>query len=94
MCSLGSTFYGQMPNTSGETSVLLSAFATPGWCRQEENQYLAVPLAVSQSFSPEIQRFLGYYVSRPYGGAVEHMEPLEFLAAKGDWTKYVPVDLV
>ncbi|KAH6896034.1 hypothetical protein B0T10DRAFT_558196 [Thelonectria olida] len=91
---LGSVFYGQTTNTSGETSVLLNAFATPGWCRQEENQYLAIPLEVTQTFSPATQRFLGYYVSRPYGGAVEHMEPLEFLAAKGDWTKYVPVDLV
>ncbi|KAM5349530.1 hypothetical protein ACJ41O_006035 [Fusarium nematophilum] len=91
---LGSTFYGQAPNTSNETTVLLNAFATPGWCRQEENQYLAVPLEAAEKFSPQIMRFLGYYVSRPYGGAVEHMEPLDFLAAKGDWTKYIPVDLV
>ncbi|KAH6685857.1 hypothetical protein F5X68DRAFT_191634 [Plectosphaerella plurivora] len=91
---LGSVYYGVLPNKSTEPSLLLSAFSTPGWCRQEENQYLAVPLAASQDYPEAVQRFLGYYVSRPYGGAVEHMEPLDFLKAKGDWSKYVPVDLV
>lgn len=74
--------------------MLLSAFTTPGWCRQEENQYLAIPYEIVETLPKDIQRFLGYYVSLPYGGAVEHMEPLDFLAAKGDWTKYIPVDLV
>ncbi|KAH0429518.1 phytanoyl- dioxygenase [Colletotrichum camelliae] len=91
---LGSVYYGVTSNKSSTPSVLLSAFSTPGWCRQEENQYLAVPLDVLETFPEKIQRFLGYYVSRPYGGAVEHMEPLDFLRAKGDWSKYVPVDLV
>ncbi|KAF5536630.1 phytanoyl dioxygenase [Fusarium mexicanum] len=91
---LGSVFYGQMPNTSNEISVLLNAFSTPGWCRQEENQYLAIPYEYVETLPKDVQRFLGYYVSLPYGGAVEHMEPLDFLAAKGDWTKYIPVDLV
>ncbi|KAF5662012.1 phytanoyl dioxygenase [Fusarium circinatum] len=92
--SLGSVFYGQMPNISNEMSVLLNAFTTPGWCRQEENQYLAIPYEYVETLPKDVQRFLGYYVSLPYGGAVEHMEPLDFLAAKGDWTKYIPVDLV
>ncbi|KAH6612977.1 hypothetical protein C7974DRAFT_368725 [Boeremia exigua] len=91
---LGSVYYGIKPNTTSTPSVLLSAFTTPGWCRQEENQYLAIPLEISQTFPEDVQRFLGYYVSRPYGGAVEHMEPLDFLKAKGDWSKYVPVDLI
>ncbi|KAK2760504.1 phytanoyl- dioxygenase [Colletotrichum kahawae] len=91
---LGSVYYGVTSNKSSIPSVLLSAFSTPGWCRQEENQYLAVPLDVLETFPERIQKFLGYYVSRPYGGAVEHMEPLDFLKAKGDWSKYVPVDLV
>ncbi|KAF5536724.1 phytanoyl dioxygenase [Fusarium phyllophilum] len=91
---LGSVFYGQMPNTSNEISVLLTAFTTPGWCRQEENQYLAIPYEYVETLPKDVQRFLGYYVSLPYGGAVEYMEPLDFLAANGDWTKYIPVDLV
>ena len=75
-------------------SVLLAAVATPGYRRQEENQYLAIPWEVVEKYPTAVQRFLGYYVSRPYGGAVEHMEPLDYLKVKGDWTKYVPVDLI
>ncbi|KAL4799477.1 hypothetical protein BDV19DRAFT_376305 [Aspergillus venezuelensis] len=91
---LGSTYYGRAPNTTGQTSILLSAIATPGYRRQEENQYLAVPWDVAEKYPTAVQRFLGYYVSRPYGGAVEHMEPLDYLKIKGDWSKYIPVDLI
>ncbi|KAJ4208881.1 hypothetical protein NW759_013644 [Fusarium solani] len=91
---LGSVYYGQAPNKTDKTSVLLSAFSTPGYRRQEENQYLAVPWEVAEKYPTEVQKFIGYSVSRPYGGAVEHMEPLDFLKVKGDWTKYIPVDLI
>ncbi|PYI07170.1 hypothetical protein BO78DRAFT_444401 [Aspergillus sclerotiicarbonarius CBS 121057] len=77
-----------------QTSVLLSAIATAGFRRQEENQYLAIPWEVAEKYPTEVQRFLGYSISRPYGGSVEHMEPLDFLKVKGDWSKYIPVDLI
>ncbi|RSM05445.1 hypothetical protein CDV31_009597 [Fusarium ambrosium] len=91
---LGSVYYGQASNKTDKASVLLRAFSTPGYRRQEENQYLAVPWEVAEKYPTEVQRFLGYSVSRPYGGAVEHMEPLDFLKVKGDWAKYIPVDLI
>ncbi|KAL2823634.1 hypothetical protein BJY01DRAFT_263302 [Aspergillus pseudoustus] len=93
---LGSTYFGRAANTTtDETSILLGATVTPGYLRQEENQYLAVPWeGVAERYPTAVQRFLGYYVSRPYGGAVEHMEPLDFLKVKGDWSKYIPVDLI
>ncbi|CAI7593466.1 hypothetical protein PCG10_009589 [Penicillium crustosum] len=91
---LGSTYYGRAANTTDQPSVLLTATSTPGYRRQEETQYLAVPWEVAEKYPTAVQRFLGYYVSRPYGGAVEHMEPLDFLKVKGDWSKYHPVDLI
>ncbi|CEL05870.1 hypothetical protein ASPCAL06982 [Aspergillus calidoustus] len=93
---LGSTYYGRAANsTADETSILLGAIAIPGYLRQEENQYLAVPWeGVAETYPTAVQQFLGYSVSRPYGGAVEHMEPLDYLKVKGDWSKYVPVDLI
>ncbi|KAJ5362181.1 Phytanoyl-CoA dioxygenase [Penicillium brevicompactum] len=91
---LGSTFYGRAANKTVHASVLLTATSTPGYLRQEENQYLAVPWEVADKYPTAVQRFLGYYVSRPYGGAVEHMEPLDFLKVKGDWSRYHPVDLI
>ncbi|CRG89734.1 phytanoyl-CoA dioxygenase [Talaromyces islandicus] len=91
---LGSTYYGRTPNVTSQPSVLLTAVATAGFRRQEENQYLAIPWETVENYPTEVQRFLGYYVSRPYGGAVEHMEPLDYLKVKGDWSKYIPVDLI
>lgn len=92
--SLGSVYYGQLGNTTNERSILLSAFSTPGYRRQEENQYLAVPWEIAEKYPTPVQLFLGYSVSRPYGGSVEHMEPLQYLKVKGDWSKYIPVDLI
>ncbi|KAI9928660.1 hypothetical protein ASPWEDRAFT_149237 [Aspergillus wentii DTO 134E9] len=92
--TLGSVYYGQAANTTTIPSTLLVAFATPGYRRQEENQYLAVPWEVAGKYPTAVQRFLGYAVSRPYGGSVEHMEPLDYLKVKGDWSKYIPVDLI
>ncbi|KAJ5093594.1 hypothetical protein N7456_009455 [Penicillium angulare] len=91
---LGSTYFGRAENTTNESSVLLSATATAGYRRQEENQYIAVPWEIVEKYPTAVQRFLGYYVSRPYGGSVEHMEPLDFMKVKGDWSKYIPVDLI
>ncbi|KAL4948468.1 hypothetical protein BDW69DRAFT_198850 [Aspergillus filifer] len=91
---LGSTYYGRAANTTDQTSTLLSDISTPGYRRQEENHYLAVPWNVAEKHPIAVQRFMVYYVSRPYGGAVEHMEPLDYLKVKGDWAKYIPVDLI
>lgn len=92
--SLGSVYYGQLSNKTDRRSVLLSAFSTPGYRRQEENQYLAVPWEIAEKYPTSVQKFLGYSVSRPYGGSVEHMEPLQYFKVKGDWSKYIPVDLI
>ena len=73
---------------------MLAGFMTPGYRRQDENQYLAIPWEVVETYPEEVQRLLGYSVSRPYAGFVEQMEPLKFLEAKGDWTKYSPGDLI
>ncbi|KAJ3549185.1 hypothetical protein NM208_g77 [Fusarium decemcellulare] len=91
---LGSIYYGQVANKTKQASALLRAFSTPGYRRQEENQYIAVPWEVAEKYPTEVQRYLGYSVSRPYGGSVEHMEPLDYLKVKGDWSKYIPVDLI
>ncbi|KAH8773745.1 hypothetical protein F5883DRAFT_661747 [Diaporthe sp. PMI_573] len=91
---LGSVYYGQLSNTTDQRSILLSAFSTPGYRRQEENQYLAIPWEIAEKYPTPVQKFLGYSVSRPYGGSVEHMEPLEYFKVKGDWSKYIPVDLI
>ncbi|KAJ4167419.1 hypothetical protein NW754_011234 [Fusarium falciforme] len=92
---LGSTYHGAGQNsTTDEHRLLLAAFMTPGWCRQDENQYLAIPRQVIESYPEDVARVLGYYVSRPYGGFVEQMDPIDWLKTKGDYTKFIPGDLI
>lgn len=67
---------------------------TPGYLRQDENQYLAIPVDVIESYPEDVQKLLGYAVSRPWGGFVEQMEPMDFLKTKGDWSKFIPGDLL
>ncbi|KAI9729401.1 MAG: hypothetical protein M1834_006925 [Cirrosporium novae-zelandiae] len=92
---LGSTYHGAGQNTTtNEFRLLMAAFMTPGWCRQDENQFLAIPWETVKTYPVEVQKLLGYYVSRPYGGLVELTEPLDFLAANGDVTKIQFQDLI
>ena len=77
-----------------QNRLLLAAFMTPGWCRQDENQYFCIPLKTIKSYPRELQEILGYSISRPYAGFVEMMHPIDFLEAGGDYTRYVPGDLI
>ncbi|RTE77925.1 hypothetical protein BHE90_007576 [Fusarium euwallaceae] len=56
---LGSVYYGQASNKTDKASVLLRAFSTPGYRRQEENQYLAVPWEVAEKYPTEVQEVSG-----------------------------------
>ena len=95
MSRLGSTYHGAGSNaTTDQHRLLLAAFMTPGWCWQDENQYLCIPLETIMSYPRELQEILGYSISRPFAGYVEMMHPIDFLKADGDYTKYVPSDLL
>jgi hypothetical protein len=50
-----------------------------GWLRQEENQYLAVPLDVARTFEPELQRIMGYDLAAKHWGYVDQQHPMDFL---------------
>lgn len=50
-----------------------------GWLRQSENQYLSYPLETVRSFSPQLQRMLGYNVHRPNLGWVHGHDPIDLV---------------
>jgi ectoine hydroxylase-related dioxygenase (phytanoyl-CoA dioxygenase family) len=50
-----------------------------GWMRQEENQYLAIPLEVARTFEPELQRIMGYDLAARHWGYVDQQHPMNFL---------------
>jgi ectoine hydroxylase-related dioxygenase (phytanoyl-CoA dioxygenase family) len=59
-----SCYHGGSANTTeSEERLLFSCFMTRGWLRQEENQYLSVPLEVAKTLPVRIQKLMGYATS-------------------------------
>lgn len=81
---LGGTYHGAGANTtSGEERLVYAAFATRGYLRQEENQYLANDLERIRELPVGLQRFAGFGASKPYMGWVDMEEPVRLLNGEG-----------
>ncbi len=76
---LGSTYHGAGANTSGAPRTGLSYAYDLGNLRQEENQYLSVPLNVVRGYPEDIQRLLGYEACPPMCGLYELNDPMLLL---------------
>jgi len=74
---LGGTYHGAGANTTEDQERLVyAAFATRGYLRQEENQYLANDLEKIRQLPEDLQRFAGFGVSKPFMGWVEMEDPI------------------
>ncbi|KAH6618486.1 hypothetical protein C7974DRAFT_318045 [Boeremia exigua] len=79
---LGGVYHGAGSNTTTkEERLVYAAFATRGYLRQEENQYLANDLSKIAKLPLHIQRFAGFGSSKPYMGWVgdDMEEPVKLL---------------
>ncbi len=81
-------FMGSLTHSAGEnrtaeprTGIIVSYCL--GWLRQYENQYLAYPPDVARTFSPELQRLIGYRMHRPNLGGHDGQDPLVALSDAG-----------
>jgi ectoine hydroxylase-related dioxygenase (phytanoyl-CoA dioxygenase family) len=82
---LGSTYHGGGPNTTAdETRTAIGLALTLGYLRQEENQYLVVPLEMVKKYPKKVQDLLGYAACPPFCGWVEMQEPRVVLE-RDDW---------
>lgn len=73
---VGSLYHGGGANkTRDERRLAIAVSFTQGHRRQEENQYLVVPLEIVRQYPKHIQDLLGYKISTPYCGWVEMNEP-------------------
>ncbi|PRY08824.1 phytanoyl-CoA dioxygenase family protein [Kineococcus rhizosphaerae] len=73
---LGSVFHGGGTNiTTAESRLAISVSICRGYLRQEENQFLAVPAEVAQSYPEQVQRLLGWNVNIPFCGWFEMGDP-------------------
>jgi ectoine hydroxylase-related dioxygenase (phytanoyl-CoA dioxygenase family) len=73
---LGSTYHGGGQNRTENdlrTAVIISL--ARGYLRQEENQYLVVPLDIVRRYPPRVQQLLGYALSPPFCGWIEMCDP-------------------
>ncbi len=80
---LGSTYHGGGENTSNGPRTGISMPYDLSYLRQEENQYLSVPIEKVKAFPEELQRLLGWSRGETFVGFVElHgkiVDPLELL---------------
>ncbi|OCK85619.1 hypothetical protein K432DRAFT_342843 [Lepidopterella palustris CBS 459.81] len=77
---LGGAYHGAGANTTAnEERLVYAAFATRGYLRQEENQYLANDLDKIKELPISLQRFAGFGASKPYMGWVEMDEPVKLM---------------
>jgi ectoine hydroxylase-related dioxygenase (phytanoyl-CoA dioxygenase family) len=79
---LGGVYHGAGSNvTADEERLVYAAFATRGYLRQEENQYLANDLSKIAELPLNIQRFAGFGTSKPYMGWIgnDMEEPVKLM---------------
>jgi hypothetical protein len=80
---LGGVYHGGGRNTTDTPRTGLTLSYIAGNMRQEENQYLAVPMDIVRSYPEELQRLLGYDVCPPFLGWYESQNPHVLLEEPG-----------
>ncbi|MDA5193685.1 phytanoyl-CoA dioxygenase family protein [Govanella unica] len=83
---LGSLTHCGGANRSPHPRTGLIASYCLGWLRQYENQYLAYPPAIAQTFPEALRDLIGYRIHRPNLGGYEGQDPaMLFKATQGPW---------
>lgn len=73
----GSVYHGGGPNTTDAHRRAINITYNVSFLRQEENQYLSVPLAVAATFPEPLQRLMGYRMGAYALGYVDDLrDPL------------------
>ena len=79
MIYVGNMIHGGGANISNAARCGLALHYSLGWLRQEENQYLAVPMEEARSFTRQLQRLMGYDLGSVNLGFVDHKHPNDVL---------------
>jgi hypothetical protein len=74
----GKVYHGGGANTSDHARIGLNITYVVGWLRQEENQYLSVPLDVAATLDDDLLRLMGYRVGAYALGYIDDVrDPIE-----------------
>jgi ectoine hydroxylase-related dioxygenase (phytanoyl-CoA dioxygenase family) len=80
----GRTVHGGGANTTDAPRIGINVDYALGWLRQEENQYLSVPLDVVRELPEDIQRLMGYQHGAYALGYVDDVrDPIDVLTGAG-----------
>ena len=80
---VGSLYHGGGPNQSDADRVGVNITYSVGWLRQEENQFLTVPLEIARELPERLQRLLGYSLGAYALGYVDDLrDPLDVLMGR------------
>ena len=79
MIYLGSMIHGGGANSSNAARCGVALHYSLGWLRQEENQYLAVPMEEARTYPRQLQRLMGYDLGSVNLGFVDHKHPNDVL---------------
>ena len=75
----GGLLHGGGANQSNVPRCGVALHYSLGWLRQEENQYLAIPVEEARTYSKEIQCLMGYDLGTVNLGFVDHKHPNDVL---------------
>ena len=76
----GALYHGGGENRSDEVRVGVNITYNLSWLRQEENQYLSVPIELARTFDEDLQRLMGYARGAYALGYVDDLrDPIEVL---------------
>jgi ectoine hydroxylase-related dioxygenase (phytanoyl-CoA dioxygenase family) len=91
----GSLYHGGGANRSSATRYGLNITYARSWLRQEENQYLAVPMEVARTLDDDLLRLLGFTLGAYALGYVgDGRDPLDLVRDRGGHQGFTPPDRV
>ena len=88
----GSVYHGGGANTTDETRIGVQSSYALGWLRQEENQYLSVPLDVAETLPVDLLRLMGYEKGSFTLGYIDNMRDPMHAVRPGERESTVNLD--
>jgi hypothetical protein len=88
----GSEYHGGGANLTDETRIGVQCSYAVGWLRQEENQYLSVPLDIAKGLPVDLLRLMGYEKGSFTLGYIDNMRDPMRAVRQGEAESTVDLD--
>ena len=88
----GSEYHGGGANLTNETRIGVQCSYAVGWLRQEENQYLSVPLHIARELPVDLLRLMGYEKGSFTLGYMDNMRDPIHAVRQGEAESSVDLD--